>query len=288
MAADGDVASAALVAVTSTREEEKVPAKYLKLNVGGHLFITMASTITEGEHMLSAMFSGRQKVLQDDQGFFLIDRDGQLFGYILNYLRGCEKFLPHSQEQLERLHEEASYYAMPELKDAIAHKLQQDFITSCSVPVLVAEDDMARLVETTTTSLPVVVLSLNRSNNRFSYTAPSHDILLKHIELFDKLCVKFRGRIRYARDISGRDGSVVSWLFCGKGKCVASINCTFIVHAAQDRKHTKIEFPEARLYEENMNMLLYEPDCDPPPDMPATPETAYRLSQDSVVPPGYM
>eukprot|EP00049_Salpingoeca_infusionum_P013482 m.251773 g.251773 ORF g.251773 m.251773 type:complete len:87 (-) comp15461_c0_seq2:3070-3330(-) len=68
MAADGDVASAALVAVTSTREEEKVPAKYLKLNVGGHLFITMASTITEGEHMLSAMFSGRQKVLQDDQG----------------------------------------------------------------------------------------------------------------------------------------------------------------------------------------------------------------------------
>ena len=33
--------------------------------------------------------------------------------------------------------------------------------------------------------------------------------------------------------------------------------CTSIVYAT-DRKHTKVEFPEARIFEDTLNILLYE------------------------------
>lgn len=38
--------------------------------------------------------------------------------------------------------------------------------------------------------------------------------------------------------------------------------CTSIVYAT-DKKHTKVEFPEARIYEETLQVLLYE-DRNPP------------------------
>ena len=37
--------------------------------------------------MLKAMFSGRLDVVKDRHDYYLIDRDGKYFGYILNYLR---------------------------------------------------------------------------------------------------------------------------------------------------------------------------------------------------------
>lgn len=33
---------------------------------------------------------------------------------------------------------------------------------------------------------------------------------------------------------------------------------------SSDKKQTKIEFPEARLWEENMNVLLHERGCEKP------------------------
>ena len=57
--------------------------KYIKLNVGGHLFQTTIDTLTRGDTMLSAMFSGRLEALQDTEGFHLIDRSGKLFSFIL-------------------------------------------------------------------------------------------------------------------------------------------------------------------------------------------------------------
>ncbi|OWA50203.1 hypothetical protein BV898_14728 [Hypsibius exemplaris] len=37
--------------------------------------------------------------------------------------------------------------------------------------------------------------------------------------------------------------------------------CTSIVYAS-DRKHTKVDFPEARILEETLNVLLYEQNVD--------------------------
>ena len=41
------------------------------------------------------------------------------------------------------------------------------------------------------------------------------------------------------------------------GRKVAEICCTSIVYATE-KKQTKVEFPEARIYEEALNILLYE------------------------------
>ena len=56
----------------------KVPSshgRYVRLNVGGHLFYTTLDTLTKHEgSMLKAMFSGRMEVLMDSEG---IDRDAR-------------------------------------------------------------------------------------------------------------------------------------------------------------------------------------------------------------------
>ena len=38
--------------------------KYIKLNVGGYLYMSTVDTLTRGDTMLSAMFSGRMDVLR--------------------------------------------------------------------------------------------------------------------------------------------------------------------------------------------------------------------------------
>ena len=91
------------------------------------------------------------------------------------------------------------------------------------------------------------------------YTFPtsrnSDDNLLKNIELFDKLSVRFSSRIKFMKDIVGR-GEICCWAFYGQGRKVAEVCCESIVYAT-DRKHTKIEFPEAKILEETLNITLY-------------------------------
>lgn len=90
----------------------------------------------------------------------------------------------------------------------------------------------------------------------------SDDNLLKNIELFDKLSVKFSGRVRFVKDICGPGrGEICCWTYYGSGKKVAEVCCESIVYATE-RKQTKIEFPEARILEETLNIMLYEMRCE--------------------------
>ena len=88
--------------------------------------------------------------------------------------------------------------------------------------------------------------------------------MLKNLELFDKLSLRFSGRVLFLKDVIGSQ-EICLWSFFGHGKKVAEVCCTSIVYAT-DKKHTKVEFPEARIYEETLNILLYEhrpgPDAD--------------------------
>ena len=52
----------------------------------------------------------------DAQGNFFIDRDGQLFRYILNYLRTGRVLLP---KELQFLQLEADYFEIPSMSNAI-------------------------------------------------------------------------------------------------------------------------------------------------------------------------
>ena len=60
----------------------------------------------------------------------------------------------------------------------------------------------------------------------------------------------------FIKDVIGSN-EICCWSFYGHGKKIAEVCCTAIVYAT-DRKNTKVEFPEARIYEETLNCLLYE------------------------------
>ncbi|CAI5674941.1 unnamed protein product [Oreochromis niloticus] len=102
---------------------------------------------------------------------------------------------------------------------------------------------------------PVVKLQNNRGNNKYSYTSNSDDNLLKNIELFDKLVLRFNGRVLFVKDVLGDE--ICCWSFYGEGRKIAEVCCTSIVYATE-KKQTKVEFPEARIFKETLNILIYE------------------------------
>lgn len=241
------------------------PSQYVKLNVGGSLHYTTIGTLTKHDSMLRAMFSGRMEVLTDSEGWILIDRCGKHFGTILNFLRDNSVPLPESPREIAELLAEAKYYLIQGLVDSCegALKRREPGVEAiCRVPLITSSSEEQLLINSSTK--PVVKLLINRHNNKYSYTSASDDHLLKNLELFDKVSLRFSGRVMFVKDVIGNN-EICCWSFYGHGRKVAEVCCTSIVYAT-DKKHTKVEFPEARILEETLSILLYEnrngPDMD--------------------------
>ncbi|XP_025256591.1 BTB/POZ domain-containing adapter for CUL3-mediated RhoA degradation protein 3 isoform X3 [Theropithecus gelada] len=247
MSGESVVSSAVPAAATRTTSFKGTSpsSKYVKLNVGGALYYTTMQTLTKQDTMLKAMFSGRMEVLTDSEGWILIDRCGKHFGTILNYLRDGAVPLPESRREIEELLAEAKYYLVQGLVEECQAALQ--------VPVITSSKEEQKLIATS--NKPAVKLLYNRSNNKYSYTSNSDDNMLKNIELFDKLSLRFNGRVLFIKDVIGDE--ICCWSFYGQGRKIAEVCCTSIVYATE-KKQTKVEFPEARIYEETLNILLYE------------------------------
>lgn len=242
------------------------PSQYVKLNVGGTLFYTTIGTLTKSDNMLRTMFSGRMEVLTDSEGWILIDRCGKHFGTILNYLRDGTVALPDSYKEIMELLAEAKYFLIEELTESCLQALakkEREAEPICRVPLITSQKEEQLLIMST--SKPVVKLLINRHNNKYSYTSTSDDNLLKNIELFDKLSLRFSGRVLFIKDVIGSN-EICCWSFFGHGKKCAEVCCTSIVYAT-DKKHTKVEFPEARIYEETLGILLYESRNGPDQDL---------------------
>ncbi|CAD7683733.1 unnamed protein product [Nyctereutes procyonoides] len=238
-------------------------SKYVKLNVGGSLHYTTLRTLTGQDTMLKAMFSGRAEVLTDAGGWVLIDRSGRHFGTILNYLRDGSVPLPDNTRELGELLGEARYYLVQGLIEDCQLALQQkreNLSPLCLIPTVTSPREEQQLLAST--SKPVVKLLHNRSNNKYSYTSTSDDNLLKNIELFDKLALRFHGRLLFLKDVLGDE--ICCWSFYGQGRKIAEVCCTSIVYATE-KKQTKVEFPEARIFEETLNILIYETPRGPDP-----------------------
>lgn len=208
----------------------------------------------------------------------MIDRCGAHFGTIMNYLRDGSVTLPDSTRGVAELLAEAKYYCITELVDSCERALlKKEPEPICRVPLITSQKEeqiligastkvefALRLLDIAFSPLiciklylqPVVKLLINRHNNKYSYTHTSDDNLLKNIELFDKLSLRFSGRILFIKDVIG-SSEICCWSFYGNGRKVAEVCCTSIVYAT-DKKHTKVEFPEARIYEETLQVLLYE------------------------------
>merc|ERR1719357_2346570 len=212
------------------------------------------------------MFSGRMEVLTDADGWILIDRNGKHFGAILNYLRDGTIPLPETRRELMELQAEAKYYCVDELVLGTEQSLGKlgvegsDVVPICRVPLITSQREEQALI-TANNMKPVVKLLINRH----SYTGASDDNLLKNIELFDKLSLRFSNRVLFIKDVIGSN-EICCWSFYGHGKKIAEVCCTAIVYAT-DRKNTKVEFPEARIYEETLNCLLYENRTGPDQDL---------------------
>jgi len=95
--------------------EDQQPDRCIDLNVGGTPFKTSLTTLLKGDTMLSAMFSGRMPIQEEENGSVFIDRDGKHFNVILNFLRDGQIAFPETQKELEELKREARFYCIEDL-----------------------------------------------------------------------------------------------------------------------------------------------------------------------------
>nr|XP_060142424.1 BTB/POZ domain-containing adapter for CUL3-mediated RhoA degradation protein 3-like [Globicephala melas] len=259
------VSSAVPVAATHTTSFKGTSpsSKYMKLNMGGALYYTTMQTLTKQDTRLKAVFSRCIEMLTDSEGWILIDECEKLYGTILNYLCDGAVPLPESHRETEELQEEAKYYLVQGLVEEFQAALQNKdtYEPFCRVPVITSSKEEQKLI--VTSNKPAVKLPYNRSNNKYSYTSNSDDNMLKNIELFEKLSLCFDGRVLFIKDVIGDE--ICCWSFYSQGHKIAEVCCTSIVYTTE-KKQTKVEFPEARIYEETLNILLYEAQDDRGPD----------------------
>lgn len=70
------------------------------------------------------------------------------------------------------------------------------------------------------------------------FLSNSDDNMLKNIELFDKLSLRFNGRVLFIKDVIGDE--ICCWSFYGQGRKIAEVCCTSIVYATE-KKQTKVK-----------------------------------------------
>ncbi len=94
-----------------------MPNNVIELNVGGCIYTALESTLSsvQGSRLVDLLNAPHTWQL-DKGGHLLIDRNGEIFSYILDYLRSPNDFvLPDSPGKRERLRVEAEHFRLPGL-----------------------------------------------------------------------------------------------------------------------------------------------------------------------------
>ncbi|EFA86800.1 hypothetical protein PPL_00605 [Heterostelium album PN500] len=106
----------------------------VKLNVGGSKYTTTKDSLNSQSTFFRALLNGDCGNATDSDGHYFIDRDGDLFGDILSYLRtGHFNINQYTRGQLGRFLVEADFYGirpLAELLDPVNHGGGEYFITN--------------------------------------------------------------------------------------------------------------------------------------------------------------
>jgi len=94
----------------------------ITINVGGRHFTTFKSTLLRFSHsILARMISGSIPMRKDREGRIFLDRDPNIFGFVLEYLRSSKLTLSEDQmnQYLVQLIQEAEYLMIDPLLDEL-------------------------------------------------------------------------------------------------------------------------------------------------------------------------
>lgn len=96
-------------------------SEIVDINVGGVLYTTTIPTLTKYEDsMLASMFGAFWKASSSmHNGHYFIDREGDMFKYVLNFLRSGHINLETDFDDFERLEIEADFYQIPAFTNAL-------------------------------------------------------------------------------------------------------------------------------------------------------------------------
>ncbi|KAM9307957.1 BTB/POZ domain-containing protein KCTD1 [Gastrophryne carolinensis] len=84
------------------------------IDVGGHMYTSSLATLTKyPESRIGRLFDGTEPIVLDSlKQHYFIDRDGQMFRYILNFLRTSKLLISDDFKDYSLLYEEAKYFQL--------------------------------------------------------------------------------------------------------------------------------------------------------------------------------
>ncbi|XP_060562163.1 BTB/POZ domain-containing protein KCTD5-like [Ruditapes philippinarum] len=108
-------------------EENGRRSEWIKLNVGGTVFMTTRTTLSKDSNSFLFRLIQDEPDLntdKDNNGAYLIDRDGTYFGPVLNYLRHG-KLVYNKDLAEEGILEEAEFYNITDLIKLVKEKIRE-------------------------------------------------------------------------------------------------------------------------------------------------------------------
>ena len=140
------------------KPKEEKTEDIIKLNIGGRRLATTRSTL-EGcdyfRNLLKYDDQGSLKATRDDTGAIFIDRNGDTFALVLDYLRDGALPVIDSTDDLTRLNRDAQFYGLAELATLVEDRLQElekeqqkEIHVNVTIPAAAAKKDTPKVHET--------------------------------------------------------------------------------------------------------------------------------------------
>ena len=94
----------------------------VKLNIGGYKYEALKETLTKNESFFSLMINSPISSKTDSDGYIYIEQDGEVFKYILEYLKTGEITFYNHEEKLnfiKKISKENEFYQIPDIEDYV-------------------------------------------------------------------------------------------------------------------------------------------------------------------------